>query len=378
VLEGKVPSRQTQQHLDRCLTCRSCEAACPSGVAYGELVEIGRHLVDNAVPRPWPEATMRRLLRRGLLSPLFGPALWVGRQLRPLLPGAWRDKIPPSPRHHSHRAVSAQPPSSNPVAPASGARPRAVYLRGCVQPAIHPGIEAATRRVLARAGYQIVDGASGGCCGALAQHTGDPDGALVMARANIDAWWPWLQDGDPATRLVSDASACGLTVKEYGHALAHDPIYADKARRVSAACRDVGELVLERLPLLAGQVRPSSEPVVVHIPCTLQHGQRLPQLMDDVLSGLGVRVSDRAGERHLCCGSAGTYAVLQAPLSHALRTRKLQQLTTAARQANPPAQIIVSANVGCLTHLQAGTDLTVRHWIEVVDDLLIDAIQTVS
>ncbi len=353
VLEGAPVTRSTQLHLDRCLTCLNCETTCPSGVQYGHLVDIGRRIVDRKVERPGGEKAIRTALKAGLTSPLFGPAMKLGQLFRPLLPAALKDKVPQASAARSR----LWPRRTHPR--------KVLLLLGCVQPAMLPGINSATARVLDAAGIQTLVADGAGCCGALRAHLGDQAGGLADARRNIDAWWPQVAAGEVES-IVMNASACGLAVKEYGHALAHDAAYADKAARVAALTRDVSELLpdlIERLrPLLAAK-RPAAR-LVFHPPCTLQHGQRLRGGVESCLTQLGFDVRLAARESHFCCGSAGTYSVLQPGLATALRDRKLGNLAPTA------GEVIVSANIGCIQHLQTGTATPVRHWVEVLDEAL--------
>ena len=352
VLEGHEPTRKTQLHLDRCLTCRNCETTCPSGVEYGHLVEIGRDIVEKRVRRPVGERALRWVLKEGLTSPLFAPAMKLGQMVRPLLPAALKDKVPAQAGPEAHRW---------PTRP----HPRAVLLlMGCVQPAMMPNINSATARVLDAAGIQTLVADEAGCCGAIRLHLSDPAGGLADMRRNIDAWWPTVSAGK-VEAIVMNASGCGATVKDYGHALAHDPAYADKARRISELTRDLSELLPGMVTLLQPKVRRRKVThLAFHPPCSLQHGQQLRGDVERGLEALGFDVKLAARDSHLCCGSAGTYSVLQPELAHALRDRKLAQLTPLKPQA------IVSANVGCIQHLQSGTGLPVRHWVEVVDEAL--------
>ena len=351
LLEGGDVTRSTQLHLDRCLTCRNCETTCPSGVEYGHLVEIGRRLTDERVNRPPAEQATRWLLKEGLTSPLFAPALKAGQMLRPLLPQRLKSKVP----------ASAQREPRQPQRESSREQPRKVLLLGgCVQPAMRPQINAATVRVLDAAGIQTTFAAGAGCCGALRTHLNDRAGGLTDMRRNIDAWWPHLDGGVEA--IVINASACSQMTKEYGYELRHDPDYADKARRVSALTRDLSEF-LPDIRLALGDRLPRAGPrVAFHAPCTLQHGQELCSV-DAELTALGFDVKVPA-ESHLCCGSAGAYSVLFPDIANELRDRKLGHLHPLA------AECIVSANIGCIQHLQSGTTLPVRHWIEVIDAAL--------
>lgn len=356
VLEGEVPTRKTQMHLDRCLTCRNCETTCPSGVDYGHLIDIGRKLVDAVVERPVSERAVRWALKEGLPSPLFAPAMKLGQAVRGLLPASLQNKVP--------AAQTTRP------WPTRVHRRKMLLLAGCVQPAMMPNINGATARVLDAAGIQTVQAPAAGCCGAVKFHLNDQRGGLQQMRANIDAWWPLVEAG-AVEAIVMNASGCGVTVKEYGHLLAHDQLYAQRAERVSALTRDLSELLgdlsttlLERWPDLAQRIRTTAPALAFHPPCTLQHGQQLRGGVERELGALGFNIRTASNEAHLCCGSAGTYSVLQPTIAYALRDRKLGHL------AEIQAQTIVSANIGCITHLQSGTDTPVRHWVEVLDDAL--------
>jgi len=356
VLEGAEPTRATQQHLDRCLTCRNCESTCPSGVEYGHLIDLGRKIVDAKVPRPLPERAMRWALKEGLPSPLFGAAMKLGQAVRSVLPEAIRAKVP--------------------VAQDAGRMPVAVHARkvlmlaGCVQPSMSPNINSATARVLDAAGLQTVVAPKAGCCGAVKFHLNDQEGAKVSIRANIDAWWPHIapEHGAGVEAIVMNASGCGVMVKDYGHVLRDDPLYADKAKRVSELTKDLSELLPGLVAALQARISKASAQAaglqVFHPPCTLQHGQQLRGGVESHMAALGFSVKVAVNESHLCCGSAGTYSVLNPTIAYELRDRKLGNL-----QAMQPKGIC-SANIGCITHLQSGTDMPVRHWVEVVDAAL--------
>ena len=356
VLEGVAPTRATQLHLDRCLTCRNCESTCPSGVQYGQLVEIGRQVVERKVERPLLERLTRTALKEGLTSPLFGPAMKLGQLLRPLLPATLKNKVPAATGARAHQWPTREHPR------------KMLLLLGCVQPAMAPNINAATARVLDAAGIQTLAADDAGCCGAIRTHLGDVDGGLADMRRNIDAWWPLVEGLTSAGRveaIVMNASGCGVTIKDYGHALADDVDYAIKAARISLLTKDLSEL----LPDLVGSLKPklrttSVKRLAFHPPCTLQHGQQLRGGVETHLNELGFEVSVAASESHLCCGSAGTYSVLQPKLAYELRDRKLAHLAPLAPQT------IVSANIGCIQHLQSGTTTPVRHWVEVLDEAL--------
>jgi glycolate oxidase iron-sulfur subunit len=352
VLEGEAPTRTTQLHLDRCLTCRNCETTCPSGVQYGRLADIGRKLVDERVPRPAGERLLRDVLKAGLTSPLFAPAMKLGQTLRPLLPAALKAKV--------------QVPRAAGTWPARTHARRVILLEGCVQPAMQPNINTATARVLDALGIEVLRPAAAGCCGALRYHLNDHDGGLADARRNVDAWWPLVEAG--ADAIVINASGCGTQVKDYGHLLAHDAAYAEKAARIAALARDLIEVVAPHASAVKSRLKPglASEPVVFHPPCSLQHGQQIRGQVEALLTAAGAQLLPFA-EPHLCCGSAGTYSVLQPELSHQLRDRKL-----AALEAGRPRRIL-SANIGCISHLAGGTATEVMHWVEWLDARLVPA-----
>ncbi|MES2937276.1 MAG: glycolate oxidase subunit GlcF [Pseudomonadota bacterium] len=350
MLEGEPPTQKTQLHLDRCLTCRNCESTCPSGVQYGHLVDIGRKVMERKVPRGAGSRALRWALKEGLPSPLFAPAMKVGQAVRGLLPGKLKDKVPapqdagrwPT-REHAHKVL---------------------LLAGCVQPAMAPNINSATARVLDAAGIQAVVAPAAGCCGAVRFHLNDQEGGLAQMRNNIDAWWADVESGR-VEAIVMNASGCGVTVKEYGHLLRLDPAYADKARRISELTRDLSELLPQLAEALQGRVRPPDQLLGYHPPCTLQHGQQLKDGVESGLARLGFKVRRALDEAHLCCGSAGTYSVLHPDIAQKLRDRKLSHLG----RLEPAA--ILSANIGCITHLQSGTGTPVRHWVEVLDEALV-------
>ncbi|HEY2779679.1 MAG TPA: glycolate oxidase subunit GlcF [Steroidobacteraceae bacterium] len=352
LLEGAEVTRSTQEHLDRCLTCLNCQTTCPSGVAFGHLVDIGRTLVEERVPRPPLERAVRWSLKEGLTSAWFAPALRLGQALRPILPKILKDKVP--------KRTSPRAPGN-----ARGGHLRKILmLHGCVQPAMLPNIDRATIRVLDAAGIEIIHAAGTGCCGALRTHLSDANGGLEDMRRNIDAWDTQLLSGD-IEAIISTASACALAIKEYGHALAHDPAYAERAARVSGLARDLSELLPQLVPILKDKVGGAAAPrAVFHAPCTLQHGQRLRGAVESHMRALGFDISASYEESHLCCGSAGTYSVLQPKFAQALRDRKLSNL------AKLNAECILSANVGCIQHLQSGTPAPVMHWIEMLEAAL--------
>ena len=348
ILEGAAPSHSTQLHLDRCLTCRACETTCPSGVRYGRLLDIGRHRVEQIVPRTLRE----RLLRRALMAVVprrrrFAAVLALGRALRPLLPAGLRRSVPAA------RDAGSWPAPRHPR--------RMLVLTGCVQPAVAPDINAAAARVLDRLGVSLLPVADG-CCGALAHHLAAEDAAHERIKGNIDAWWPWIEKGVEA--IVVTASGCGAMIRDYGELLRDDPAYAVKAARVSDLFRDISQVVARELARPGAALDLGSGPrggqrVAFHSPCTLQHGLKLRGIVEPLLEHAGYSLTAVA-DGHLCCGSAGTYSLLQPAISRQLKANKL-----AALQADAP-DVIVTANIGCLMHLAAGADRPVRHWIELL------------
>lgn len=351
MLEGAEVTASTQTHLDRCLTCRNCETTCPSGVEYGKLIDIGRQIVDERVPRSTSEKIKREGLRRTLNAPWFPQAYKLGQAVRQWLPETLKRKV-----------VAKQAPGP---LPASQAHARQVIiLKGCVQPAMMPSIDAATIRILDKLGIgaQIVQ--ESGCCGALNFHLDAQEAARAQMRVNIDAWWPLLQSGQ-VEAIVMNASGCGAMVREYEHHLRLDPVYAEKARVVSEHVKDIAEYLVSEAARLREAIDASRLPAspAFHPPCTLQHWQGLRPQSETLLREIGFDLKPFA-EQHLCCGSAGTYSVLQPEIATRLRDRKLEHIG----QAKP--DVIVSSNIGCIGHLQSGTDTPVKHWVEVVDAAL--------
>jgi glycolate oxidase iron-sulfur subunit len=353
VLEGAEVTAKTQLHLDRCLTCRNCETTCPSGVQYGHLVDIGRKLVDEKVGRPAEERAMRRVAASVFPSSgAFGLATKLGQLARPLLPSALREKLP------------ATVPSAGKWPAPRHAR-KMVALAGCVQPALTPDTNAAAARVLDRLGISLVEAPRAGCCGALRFHLNYQDEGLDDMRRVIDAWWPYLEQGVEGFAMT--ATGCGATVREYGYYLSDDPKYSAKARRISEMTRDLAEIVAaesDRLaPRLAGRKLPK---VAFHPPCTMQHWQKLAGVGEGLLARLGYELTP-VPDAHLCCGSAGTYSLTQPALAARLKLNKV-----AALQSGLP-ELILTANVGCQTHLASGASVPVKHWIVEVDHRLAGA-----
>ena len=344
MLEGNASTAKTRLHLDRCLTCRSCETTCPSGVQYGRLVDIGRNEIERRAPRPW----WSRLLRASMLSVMpytsrMRIALWLGKLASPLLPATLRKKIP------RPRAATPWPHARH--------KRRMLVLQGCVQPLTAPTTNAAAARVLDKLGISLISAAKAGCCGAMDQHMSATEAARDKMRRNIDAWWPAVEQG--AEAIVMTASGCGVMVKDYGHTLQHDPVYAAKAARIAALTMDLSEILRkENLAQFAsiGQ----GKRVACQSSCTLQHGQKLGGVVENILQQCGFVLTPVA-DNHLCCGAAGTYTLLQPALSQQLLHNKLNAL----EQGKP--EVIVTSNIGCQLHLESASKLQVRHWIELLD-----------
>jgi len=360
IAEGQAPTEKTRLHLDRCLTCRNCESTCPSGVQYGNLVDIGRKWAEeNTAARPLTQRLTRWALKEGLTRPaLFNSAMAVGRLVRPLMPKGIARKIPET----KNKALEI---STNPYdRPQTTHTRKMVLLEGCVQPGMLPNINSATARVLNALKIQLISAPSATCCGALRYHLNDQGGGLANAKQNIDAWWPLVESGIEA--IVITASGCGVMVKDYGHLFANDPAYANKAKRISELTKDISEILpmlqTELIEIVGTDPKPG---VVYHPPCTLQHGQKIRGKVEGLLSSIGINVR-LCADSHICCGSAGTYSITQPELSEQLRKQKLNHLQAACEESG--AELIVSGNIGCITHLQQD-DTPVLHWIEIVDQL---------
>jgi glycolate oxidase iron-sulfur subunit len=343
VLEGATPTRHIQQHLDRCLTCLNCTTTCPSGVEYDRLVDIGREYVETRVPRPVGERLVRWALRKVIPYPgRFRPLLKLGQTMRPLLPESLRAKIPAAVAKAEAR-------------PGDHAR-RIILFEGCVQPALTPQTDAASIRCLDRLGIAAIRADGGGCCGAVSQHLTAPEEARAFMRRNIDTWWPHVEAG--AEAVLVTASGCGAMVKDYGHHLRDDPDYAERAARISSLTKDLCEILSPEDLARLGSRAPRR--IAFHPPCTLQHGQKLQGRTEALLKAVGFELLP-VRDAHSCCGSAGTYSILQAELSQRLLARKLDAL----QQGGPT--LIATANVGCQTHLQTAAQVPVVHWIELFD-----------
>lgn len=347
VLEGNEATQKTQLHLDRCLSCRNCETTCPSGVDYHNLLDIGRAVVDAAVPRSFEQRVLREGLRSVVPNPrLFKALVSSGQVFRALLPSTLQAKLP----------RSVYPAKSRPVT--RHAR-QVLMLEGCVQQSLSPNTNAAAARVLERLGISVTPTREAGCCGAVDYHLDAQAAGLDRARHNIDAWWPSIEAG--AEAIVQTASGCGAFIKDYGHLLASDPAYAEKARTVSAMARDLVEILRDE-PLGNLGIH-SDQRLAFHCPCTLQHAQKLGGAVEAVLTTLGFNLTS-VPDGHLCCGSAGTYSLTQPELSRQLRDNKLNAL-----ESGHP-DVIATANIGCQSHLDGAGRTQVRHWIELVEAAL--------
>lgn len=350
VLEGKKVTNKTQTHLDRCLSCRSCETTCPSGVQYGRLVDIGCELVDSQVIRSPVDRIKRFSLRKLLPYPQrFSLLLRVGQWLKPILPLSIKQKIPA-------RQNRVPWPENNQVDQSQ--QRKMLVVQGCVQSVATPNTNSATANILHKLGIELIAVSGAGCCGAISQHLSAPKEALAFMRRNIDVWWPMIEKG--AEAIVITASGCGVVVKEYGHLLKHDTDYADKAKKVSELAKDISEVLTEE-DIALDRISLSTRTIAFQSPCTLQHGQQLDGVVESLLKQVGF-ILTTIDDAHLCCGSAGTYSIFQKTLSQQLLDNKLIAL-----QKHRP-ELIVTANVGCQLHLQAQANVPVKHWVELLDD----------
>lgn len=356
VVEGHEPTEVTRTHLDRCLTCRNCETTCPSGVEYGHLVDAGRSLVEERVPRSGKAVWLRKLILSVLpYSKRVGPLVKMGQWVRPLMPAKLASSIPMR--------------QSVPWAPRVQTHPRTMLvLDGCVQPSMAPATNVSAARVLSAFGISLETAKSSGCCGAVHFHLNEQGKAREFMKQNIDAWWPFVESGCEA--VITTASGCGVMVKDYGHVLADDPDYADKAKRISELSCDIVEALSQVLSQEdVSQYKTTSVgmgKIAYHPPCTLQHGQKLPMAAETILTRFGFKLSPVA-DSHTCCGSAGTYSIFQPEISHQLRDNKVASLL-----ADEP-DIIATANIGCQLHIQAGSGRRVVHWIELLDTVITES-----
>lgn len=343
MLEGREVTESTRNYLDRCLTCRNCETTCPSGVQYSQLLDIGKKTVEVNVPRSFKEKATRKLLRSVLpYKKRFSPLLTLGRTFKPFLSTDLKKKIP------KRVAKGSWPVTEH--------KRKMIILDGCVQPALSPDTNSATARVLHKLGISLIIPKNTGCCGAVSQHLSAEDEASTFMKNNIDAWWTEIESGIEA--IVMTASGCGSMVKEYAHHLRHDVEYAEKAQRVSDLCKDISEIIVnEDFNKLTPE---TSQKISWHPPCTLQHGQKVNGVVETILTGCGYELLPVI-DQHLCCGSAGTYSILQPEISKKLQANKITHL-----QKNNP-ELIVTGNIGCQTHLQEVSNVPVIHWIHLLD-----------
>jgi glycolate oxidase iron-sulfur subunit len=346
MLESGQAGDVTRMHLDRCLTCRACETTCPSGVRYGRLADIGREIVERKTKRPIADRLLRSIARKVFPYPARVRAtMTTGRIVQWLLPPHLQRQIPPRQALPERETIPRV------------AQRKMIVLSGCVQSAATPRTNDAARRVLRRVGIELIDAPSAGCCGAVSYHLAAREEALAFVRRNVDAWWPYVEAG--AEAVVSSASGCGVMIDDYGALLADDPAYADRAHRISELARDLSEVVeAEDLDVFRGSM--ATRVTAVHSPCTLSHGQKRDGAVERILERVGIPLVATT-ERHLCCGSAGTYSLLQPAISERLLDRKL-----AALSVGSPEQI-VTANIGCQLHLASRSDVPVKHWIELLD-----------
>ena len=355
LFEGQPPGADIRHHIDRCLTCRSCEAICPHGVRYGRLLDLTREVIEPAARRPLRERLLRRALRAVIPHRArFAALLTLGQALRGVLPAALKARVP------EKRTAGAWPGRNH-------TRTMLVW-QGCVQPALAPDINAATARVLDRCGIRLVPAAAG-CCGALSQHMAASDEARAFMRANIDACWPQIEAG--AEAIVMTASGCGSHVRDYGELLRDDPAYRDKAQRFSELSRDIAEvlaaeLAAGRLPAIPPRPKSPERRIAYQSPCSLQHAQKLKGAVEKLLKHAGYTLTPVAYP-FLCCGAGGSYSILQPEMAAGLRQAKLDTIL-----ATRP-RLIATANIGCLAHLAETSPLPVRHWIELFDETLADA-----
>ena len=357
--DGRPASKKVVTHIDRCLSCLACVTTCPSGVDYMHLVDHARGYIEKTYRRPWLDRRLRDVFARVLPSPrLFRFALIGALVLKPfarLLPGRLGAMAGLAPG----RIPGASPVDTPQVFPAAGARrKRVALLSGCAQQVLAPEINEATVRVLTRLGCEVVVAQGIGCCGALVHHMGRTEAAHAAAKANIAAWCAEI-DGAGLDAIVINASGCGTTVKDYGHMLRGDAAWAERAAAVSALAKDVSE-VLAGLDI-APQASDAPRPVVAyHDACSLQHGQRVTAEPRQVLRAAGFDLREVA-EGHLCCGSAGTYNLMQPALAAGLRERKVANLRATG------ASVVAAGNIGCITQLAGAARMPVVHTVELVD-----------
>ena len=351
VFEGEAITRTTQTHLDNCLTCRACESTCPSGVTYSKVLDYGRMIVEEKIERPWTQKLMRRALRAVIPHhQRFDFLVGIGQLFRPLMPASLQKKIP----------VKKQ---TIPFAGGEHTR-KMLIMEACGQTSTTPNTNMATKRVLDTLGITLVTAPRAGCCGAVSFHLSAEEEAKNFMRANIDAWWPYIEEGIEA--IVMTASGCGVHVKDYGHLLQSDPNYADKAAKISALTKDLTEIISEQDLSKLNLPAAADTKVAIQTPCTLQHGQKITSAIDSILLGAGYQLTP-VPDAHLCCGSAGTYSILQKETADKLLEKKLNSLYTGQ------PDIIASANIGCQLHMETKAKIPVVHWIELLDKTSVES-----
>ncbi len=352
MLEGNTVTEQTQRHLDRCLTCLACETTCPSGVRYGRLVEIGREYVDKKVGRSLPDMITRKVLRTILPHPQrLKPLVKLSQLVKPLLPATLKAKVPVQQRA---------------TVPTSAIHQRKmVLLAGCAQSVIKPGTNSAAIKIFEQLGITLTTPTAAGCCGAVSYHLSKKEEGLDFMRRNIDGWWPLIDPASdtPHEAILVTASGCGAMVKEYGDALKNDPAYADKAALVSALAKDPCEVVINEELASLKLINTTRQKIAFQTPCTLQHAQQLNGEVEAILTQLGFELTP-VPDGHLCCGSAGTYSILQAEISQTLLDNKLSALMSGQ------PDIIATANIGCHIHLESKAGIPVKHWLEVIAEAM--------
>ncbi len=351
LLEGKEATQKTQVHLDRCLTCLACETSCPSGVEYGRLAEIGRQQINKKTKRIFSERSYRYLLRQILPYPKrFALLLRIGRSIRFLLPDKYRRMIPVN--IHTKQQIKK-------IESVVHTR-KMILFSGCVQPLLSPETNCASTRLLNKLGIETIISRDEKCCGAIDHHMAIDERALFFIKNNIDAWWPSIEQG--AEAIVISASGCGTMIKDYGYILRNDPDYKDKAHQVAKLARDIGEIIAaEDVGKLRKIINVSSNRFAFQNPCSLQHGQKMKGKTAELLKKLGYQICD-VEDADQCCGSAGTYSLLQTELSEKLRRKKINSLEVVK------PDVIMTANIGCQLHLQQATDIPVKHWIEILEE----------
>ena len=350
VLEGEAPTQQTQLHLDRCLTCRNCETTCPSGVDYGQLLNIGRSIVNKKVERDLSQIMLHTVLRKTFLSAdLFSSLIMTGQLFRPVLPKQIKNVIPKRQKKLHFEKITRNR--------------KLLLVAGCVQPSLKPNIDAAAKIVFDKLDIECVETPAAGCCGSLSHHLSAEDEAIKIIKKNIDSWWPLIQNNS-IEAITMTASGCGVAIKEYAQLLAYDKSYRDKASAVSALYKDPAEIISHELnndksKINQLQNKPQNSAIAYHPPCTLQHGLQLNNIIEPILSRCGFNIKPFK-DQHLCCGSAGTYSITQKTLSQQLLKNKLNNINQTEHD------IIVTANIGCQLHLQSATSTPVKHWLELL------------